>query len=131
MKNYRITIDGTSYFVEVETVGSATAQTARMQQPAARPATPAVPVPPAAPAPAPAAAPTASTEKAVTSPMPGTILEVKVSAGQSVTMGDTLVVLEAMKMENEIPAPQDGIIDTVAVAKGASVNSGELLITFK
>ena len=63
----------------------------------------------------------------VTSPMPGTILNVKVSVGQSVKKGDVICVLEAMKMENDIPAPQDGVIASINVQKGASVNAGDVL----
>ena len=62
-------------------------------------------------------------------PMPGTILDVKVTAGQAVKSGDVLMILEAMKMENEIMAPHDGTITSVAVAKGSSVESGALLCT--
>ena len=62
-----------------------------------------------------------------TSPMPGTVLEVKVAEGQQVQAGDTLIILEAMKMENEIPAPEAGTIVSVAVEKGATVNAGDLL----
>lgn len=65
----------------------------------------------------------------VTAPMPGNILDVKVKAGDSVKAGDTLLILEAMKMENEISAPQDGTIASVNVRKGDVVNSGDLLIT--
>jgi biotin carboxyl carrier protein len=65
----------------------------------------------------------------VTAPMPGTILNVKVSAGQAVKKGDTICVLEAMKMENDIPAPCDGTIASVNVQKGASVNAGDILAT--
>ena len=59
--------------------------------------------------------------------MPGTILNVKVSVGQSVKKGDVICVLEAMKMENDIPAPCDGVIASVNTSKGASVNSGDVL----
>jgi biotin carboxyl carrier protein len=63
--------------------------------------------------------------------MPGTVLDVKVTPGQAVKNGDVLLILEAMKMENEIMAPGDGTVDTVPVAKGASVNSGDVLVTLK
>ena len=76
---------------------------------------------------APAAAPAGATT--VNAPMPGTILDIKVSAGQAVKKGDLLVILEAMKMENEIMAPCDGTIASVNATKGASVNSGDLLVS--
>ena len=61
--------------------------------------------------------------------MPGTILDIKVSAGQAVKKGDVLVILEAMKMENEIMADRDGTVSGIAVTKGSSVNSGDVLLT--
>ena len=63
--------------------------------------------------------------------MPGNINAIKVSAGQSVKKGDTLLILEAMKMENEIKAPSDGVVASVAVTKGQSVNTGDLLVSLK
>jgi glutaconyl-CoA decarboxylase len=63
--------------------------------------------------------------------MPGTIMDVKVSAGQAVNEGDTLVILEAMKMENEIHAPSAGTVDAILTSKGASVNAGDVLVTLK
>ena len=65
----------------------------------------------------------------VTSPMPGTVLAVKVAVGQSVKKGETVVLLEAMKMENEIPAPRDGVVASISVNKGSSVQAGDLLIS--
>ena len=73
----------------------------------------------------------AAGSKAVTSPMPGTILEVKVTVGQTVKRGETMFILEAMKMENEIPAPEDGVVASVDTTKGASVATGAVLATLK
>lgn len=112
MKKYRVNVNGTVYEVELEEMTGA-------------PAAPAAPA--AAPA-APAAAPAAGGEK-VTSPMPGTILSVNVAAGDAVKRGQVLMILEAMKMENEIMAPCDGAVTSVAVTKGAAVESGTLLCT--
>jgi len=106
MKNLIVTVNGVAYNVTVEEGTGA---------------------PVAAAAPAPAAAPAGAVS--VTAPMPGNILDVKVKAGDSVKAGDTLLILEAMKMENEISAPQDGTIASVNVRKGDVVNSGDLLIT--
>lgn len=106
MKKYKVNVNGTVYEVTVEPMDGAA--------PAA-----------AAPAPAPAAAP-AGGEK-VSAPMPGTILDVRVSNGQTVKKGDILFILEAMKMENEIMAPCGGTIASVSVTKGAAVDSGALL----
>ena len=61
--------------------------------------------------------------------MPGTILDVKVTPGQAVNAGDVLVILEAMKMENEIQAPSAGTVDAIVAPKGSSVNSGDVLVT--
>lgn len=122
MKNLIVTVNGVAYNVTVE---EGTGAPAAAAAPVAAPA--------AAPAPAPAAAPAAPAGAAgavsVTAPMPGNILDVKVKAGDSVKAGDTLLILEAMKMENEISAPQDGTIASVNVRKGDVVNSGDLLIT--
>ena len=67
----------------------------------------------------------------ISSPMPGTILDVRVTPGQAVKAGDILVILEAMKMENEIMSPVDGTIDVVSTSKGSAVNAGDLLVTIK
>lgn len=125
MKKYQITVNGNVYEVEVEEV-SAGAATAAV----ATPAPAQVVVPKAAPA-APKATAPAAGSKTVTSPMPGTILEVKVNAGQTVKRGETMFILEAMKMENEIPAPEDGVVASVDTTKGASVATGAVLATLK
>lgn len=129
MKKYNITVNGVTYAVEVEEVGGVSTPAAA---PVPAPAAPVAPVAPAAPAPAPAApAAPAAGGNTVTSPMPGTVLNIKVAAGQSVNAGDVLLILEAMKMENEINAPAAGTIDTVAVAAGQAVNAGDVLFTLK
>ncbi len=110
MKKYRVTVNGTAYEIELEELTGAA------------PAAPAA----AAPAPAPAAAAPAGGEQ-VTSPMPGTILDVKVSQGASVKKGDVLMILEAMKMENEIMCPCDGKVASIHASKGTAVESGTLL----
>ena len=125
MKNYTITVNGNVYEVTVEEgfTGAASAPKAAAPAPKAAPA--------AAPkaAPAPAAAPAAAGSVAVTAPMPGKILGVKASAGQAVKRGQVLLILEAMKMENEIVAPQDGTVASINVNKGDTVNSGDVLVS--
>lgn len=123
MKKYNITVNGTAYEVEVEEVGGVSTPVT------AAPAAPAPAAAPAAPAPAaPKAAPAPSAgANSVSAPMPGTVLEVKVTPGQAVNAGDVLVILEAMKMENEITAPKSGTIVQIAADKGKQVNTGDLL----
>ena len=123
MKNLIVTVNGVAYNVTVEEgTGTAAASAPVAAAPAASPAPAAAPAAPAAPA-------GAAGSVTVTAPMPGNILDVKVKAGDSVKAGDTLLILEAMKMENEISAPQDGTIASVNVRKGDVVNSGDLLCT--
>ena len=117
MKQLKVTVNGKVYDVCVEEVGGAAAPAA--SAPVAAPAAPA----------APAATPAANVAgEQVCAPMPGTVMSVKVSNGQAVKKGDVLVVLEAMKMENEIFAPCDGTVASVAVSSGDAVESGKVLV---
>ncbi len=123
---YNINLNGKKYEVEVERGQAEVVSVADIAPVAAAPAPVAAAAPaPAAPA-APAAAATAAGEK-VASPMPGTILDIRVSQGQSVNAGDILMILEAMKMENEIVAPKAGTVAQIVVAKGAGVQTGDVL----
>ena len=128
---YVVRINNKDYEVVVEKGQANLVNTTEVVAAPAAPiaAAPAAPVAPATPAPA--AAPQATGSTAINSPMPGTILDVKTSAGQSLKSGEVLVILEAMKMENEIVAPRDGVIAQIAVNKGASVSTGDLLISLQ
>jgi glutaconyl-CoA decarboxylase len=119
MKNLKITVNGVAYDVQVEEVGGAASSAPVAAAPAAAPAAPA----------APKAAHAAAGGEAVNSPMPGTVLEINVKVGDTVKSGDTLVVLEAMKMENAIVAPKDAKVVAVHVTKGQSVESGAALVS--
>ena len=121
MKNYTITVNGNVYEVSVEESDQAAVSTAPVAKAAPKAAPKATPK-------APVASGAAGSVK-VNAPMPGKILSVKASAGQAVKKGDVLLVLEAMKMENEIVAPSDGTVATVNVASGQSVEAGEVLAT--
>lgn len=125
---YKVTLNGRTYEVEVEAGKAMLLDEYEAIVPTAAPAAPAAaPAPVAAPAAAPApAAPVAG--EAVTAPMPGNILKVNVTAGQAVKEGDVLVVLEAMKMENEILAPKACTVKQVLVSKGATVDTGATLV---
>ena len=123
MRNLKVTVNGVVYDVQVEETGAAA---------------PAAAVPAAAPAPAPKAAPALAAAPAapagsveITIPMPGTIVSVNASVGQSVKKGDVLVVFEAMKMENDIQAPQDGKVAAVLCTKGENKDSGAVLLTLE
>jgi biotin carboxyl carrier protein len=133
MRKFVINVNGNRYEVEVEEV----AGSGNAVQPVAAPVqvAPAESAQPAQTAKVPEAPKPAANSSApagavkITAPMPGTILDVKVNAGDNVKKGDILVILEAMKMENEILSPQDGVIASVNTSKGASVNSGDLLVS--
>ncbi|MBQ3066269.1 MAG: biotin/lipoyl-binding protein [Clostridia bacterium] len=122
MKAYKVTVNGNVYEITLEVIDKADIKAA--PAPAAAPAEPAPA--PAAPVAAPAAAPAAGATT-VSAPMPGTILKVNVAAGQAIKRGDVLMILEAMKMENEIVAPVDGTVAAVSVNAGATVESGTVL----
>lgn len=124
MKNYRITVNGNTYDVQVEELGKSASV------PAAAPAPAATPTPTPASAPAPVATPAPAAEgTSVTSPMPGNILDIKVNVGDKVAANQVVVVLEAMKMENDIVTPAAGTVASINVTKGQAVNSGDVLIT--
>ena len=121
--NASVTVNGTDYQVELENAPAAPVQTAPAAAPVAAPA-------PAAPAASAATKPAASgAGKAVTSPLPGVIIAVKVNVGDSVKAGQEVAVLEAMKMENSIEATQDGTVTAIHVAKGDSVLEGAAIVT--
>ncbi len=119
MKNYTITVNGTPYNVTVEE-NNGGAPVAPIPTPVATPV--------AAPTPAPVA-PQSAGGVSVDAPMPGNILDIKVSVGAKVSKGEVLIVLEAMKMENDIVAPQDGTVASINANKGDSVEAGKTLNT--
>ena len=123
---YVVTLNGKNYEVEVnECEAVVTNVTDAVAAPVAAPAP--VAAAPAAPAAAPAAAPVSADGTQVLAPMPGSILNVNVSVGAAVKAGDVLMVLEAMKMENDIVAPCDGVVKQIPVTKGSTVNTDEVL----
>ena len=116
MSKYKITINGKEYEMDVELMdGSAPSVKAPVQ--ASKPA----------PAAAPKAAPVNAPAGATVSPMPGTILKVNVKEGDTVKAGDSVVILEAMKMENDITAPKDGVIKALFVSEKQAVAKGDAL----
>ena len=127
---YKVTLNNKVYEVEVEETSAMLVDEYEALAPVAPAAAPVAAAPAAPVAAAPAAAPApvaAAAGEQVTAPMPGTILKVNVTQGAAVKKGDILVVLEAMKMENEILAPKDGTVAQIAVSKGATVDTGALL----
>lgn len=125
---YEVSLNGRTYAVEVELAEPMLMQEFNTYAPA--PAAPAAPVVEAAPSAAPAAAPGAPVNgTSVNAPMPGNILKVNVAPGQAVKEGDVLLILEAMKMENEIMASCSGTVSQVFVTKGATVETGAPLVS--
>ncbi len=129
MKKYLVKINGKAYEVEVDEIRPEAARNQVVKEIAEKKATPAVNTTNAVTTAN--AANTADTAKGikVTAPMPGTILKVNVAVGDQVNKGQVLLILEAMKMENEIVSPANGRIASANVSKGSSVNSGDLLIS--
>lgn len=119
MRKFIVNVNGSSYEIEVEEIAAGAAPVA---------AAPAAPV--AAPVAAAPAAPVAAAagQESIDSPMPGNIVDVRVKPGDVVKSGSVLLILEAMKMENEILAPRDGKVAAVNVSKGVTVNSGDVLV---
>lgn len=131
MRQLKITVNGTAYDVQVEEVSCNAAPTTSVATQSAAPAPIAAETPKGA-EPAPAAAISAAPSgEVITCPMPGTIVSVNVAPGKSVKKGDVLVILEAMKMENEIMAPHDAVVIGVHVNKGDTVNSGIPLVSLQ
>lgn len=144
-KNYEVEVEkGQANILKIEDAPAPVAiQAAAPGQAAPAPAVPAPAAPapaaqatpeqtaPVAPAPAASASAAAGSGEPVKAPMPGTILDVKVSSGQAIKSGDILFILEAMKMENEIMAPRDGVIAQVVATKGATVNTGDVLASIQ
>ena len=118
MKKYKVNVNGTVYEIEIEEVSASDikAEPVKDTQPKTKPEPKAAPV-------------STGGGKVIQSPMPGTILSVNVTEGQTVKSGDLLMILEAMKMENEILAPCDGIVSSISVAKSANVEAGTTLCT--
>jgi len=135
MKKFNVTVNGKTYAVEVEEVGAGqggfTYQAAPQVTPIAQaPQVITVPQTQAAPAPLAPKAPSLPVEgETISAPMPGTILDIKVSEGKNVKAGDVLLILEAMKMENEIVSPIDGIVNKIHTTKASTVSTGDALVT--
>lgn len=152
MRTFKVTVNGNQYDVTVEELGAPAAAPVALQPapapvpvqapaaqpvpaPAAQPApVQAAPAPAAQPQPAPAAQPAAKAAPAggvqITAPMPGMVVDFKVAEGATVKKGEAILILEAMKMENDIASTADGVISFVTT-KGANVNTGDLLAVVK
>lgn len=127
MKTFRVRVNGNEYEVEIEEIGASTQEPARSHAPAVQPPRPAAPAVKEGPRPATAVTAREGSEL-ISAPMPGTLLDVRVQKGDRVDKGQTLMILEAMKMENEILAPHDCTVEEIHAIKGTSVNAGDPLI---
>lgn len=123
MKNLKITVNGRTYDVQVEEVSSDGSQAVQ-----ATPSAPSINTVNSQTSNASSPVPASSgSGDPIEAPMPGTILDIKVTKGQKVSKGETLLILEAMKMENEIVSPRDAVVSDIRVSKGQNVDSGTLL----
>jgi len=138
MRRFNVTVNGKTYAVEVEEVGGQggfTVQQVPVQQAPVQQAPVQAPPVQKAPEPTPEEPKTQKAEPVIgegelmTAPMPGTILDILVTEGQRVSKGDTVIILEAMKMENEIAAAADGVVSKIYTSKSATVNTGDPLLT--
>ncbi|NLC76271.1 MAG: biotin/lipoyl-binding protein [Clostridia bacterium] len=134
LRKFKITVNNEIYEVEVEEITEAGATPAPAPQPVqtAKPAAEAKPAPQPAsqPAPQPAKTPAGGGQQVV-APLPGSVLNILVNVGDKVTAGQTVLILEAMKMENEIAAPVSGTVTSLLVSKGQTVNTNEVLMTIE
>lgn len=128
MKMFRVVVNGNEYNVEIEELGGESSPQKSAPAPAPTPKAAAQPKPTPKAQPTKAAPEAAAAGGTVVAPMPGTILSVAVGIGESVTKGQTLLVLEAMKMENQIMAPADGVVKELNATQGESVNAGDILV---
>ena len=126
MKKYKITVNGQTYEVEVQEIGGQNPGPKEVNQTTQAPVEQPKPQQPK-----PQPKKTGAGKSKITCPMPGTIMSIKAKQGEKVQKGDVIMILEAMKMENEIIAPEDGIITSIDTNEGASVNTGDILATFE
>lgn len=128
MRKFIINVNGNSYEVEVEEVVGGVQRPAAPVAPAAPAPVAAQPAPKAAPAPEKKEVVVSAGQEVVEAPMPGNIWKIEVKEGDQVKAGDILLILEAMKMENEILAPRDGVVASINTTQGATVNTGDKLV---